>query len=154
LGIEVKKTKNGIFISQAKHVADILERFKMKNGKPASTIIVIGLKLSKGDCSSNVNLTLHKGMIGKLMYLIATRRDIMYLVSLVLRSMEMPKERHWQRAKRILRYLNWTKRYGISYTAINDFKLVGYSDSDWAGSVDDRKSMLGYVFHLGSWAIS
>eukprot|EP00253_Pinus_taeda_P028608 PITA_28608 len=123
LGIEVKQTKNGIFIFQAKYVARILERFKTQNNKSARTLTVIGLKLSKEDCSSNVNPTLYKSMIGCLMYLTANRQDIMYAVNLVSRFMETSKETHWQAAKRIM-------------------------------SVDDRKSTSGYVFHLGSRAIS
>eukprot|EP00253_Pinus_taeda_P021768 PITA_21768 len=120
---EVKQTENGIFISQGKYVAEILERFKMQNNKSASTPTVIGLKLSKEYCSSNVNSTLYKSMIGSLMYLTATRPDIMYAVSLVSRFMDTPKETHWKTRKRNL-------------------------------SVNDRKSTSGYVFHLGSEAIS
>eukprot|EP00253_Pinus_taeda_P012346 PITA_12346 len=151
---EVKQTKNDIFISQAKYVADILERFKMQNNKPSPTPTVMGLKLSKEDCSSNVNPTLYKSMIGSLMYLTATRLDIMYAVSLVSRFIETSKETHWQATKRILRYVNGTKQYGVLYTTTSDFRLVGYTDSDWAESVNDRKSTLGYVFHFGSGAIS
>eukprot|EP00253_Pinus_taeda_P017164 PITA_17164 len=134
---EVKQTENSIFISQAKYVAHNLERFKMQNNKPAPTPTVMGLKLMKEDCSSNVNPTLYKSMIGSLMYLIATSPDIMYAVSLVSRFMETPKVTHWQAAKGILRYVNGTKQYGILYTTTNDFRLVGYTDSDWARSVDD-----------------
>eukprot|EP00253_Pinus_taeda_P030278 PITA_30278 len=119
-GIEVKQTENGIFISQAKYVADILERFKMHNNKPAPTPTIMGFKLSKEDCSNNVNLTLYKSMIGNLMYLITTSPDMMYVVSLVLRFMETSKETHWQVEKRILRYVNGTKQYGILYTAIDE----------------------------------
>jgi len=74
------------------------------------------------------------------MYLTATRSDIMYVVSLVSRFMETPKETHWQANKRILKYVNGTKEYGILYTTKNDFRLVGYTNSDWARSVDDSKS--------------
>eukprot|EP00253_Pinus_taeda_P031819 PITA_31819 len=151
---EVKQTKNGIFISQVKYVADILERFKMQNNKSTPTPTVMGLKLRKEDCSNNVNLTLYKSMIGSLMYLATNRADIMYAVSLVSRFMETPKETHWQAMKRILRYVNGTKHYGILYMATSDFRLVAYIDSDWDGSVDDRKNTPGYVFHLGSGAIS
>eukprot|EP00253_Pinus_taeda_P028643 PITA_28643 len=154
LGIEVKQTKNGIFISQVKHVADILERFKMQNNKPAPTPSVMGLKLSKEDYSSNVNSTLYKSMIGNLMYLTTTRPDIMYAVSLVSRFMETPKETHWQVEKMILRYVNGTKQYGVLYTTTSDFRLVGYTDIDWVRSVDDKKSTSRYVFHLGFRAIS
>ena len=83
LGIEVKKIENDNFISQEKYVVDILERFKMQNSKPTPTPTIMGLKLSKEDCSSNVNPTLYEIMIGSLMYLTTTRQDIMYVVSLV-----------------------------------------------------------------------
>ena len=68
--------------------------------------------------------------------------------------MEKPKEAHWQAAKRILRYVKGTKGFGILYTTSENSELVGYTNSDWAGSVDDRKSTSGYVFHMGSGAIS
>jgi len=117
LGIEVKQTKNGIFISQEKYLADILDRFNMQNSKPTPTPTVMGLKLSKEDCSSNANSTLYQSMVGNLMYLTTTRPDIMYVVSLVSRFMETSKETHWQAAKRILRYVNGTKEYVILYVA-------------------------------------
>ena len=93
-------------------------------------------------------------MVGSLMYLTATRPDIMYAVILISRFMEMPKETHWKAGKRILRYVNGTKEYGVLYFETDNFKLIGYIESDWAGSVDDRKSTSGYVFHLGSGANS
>ena len=112
----------------------------MKNSKEASPLIVIGLNLSKEDCRKSVNPTLYKSMVGSLMYLTTTRPYIMHAVSLIFRFMETPKDSHWQAGKRILRYVKGTKGFGILYTAVNDFNLVGYTDSDWAGSIDDRKS--------------
>eukprot|EP01018_Ginkgo_biloba_P023529 Gb_26259 [translate_table: standard] len=88
------------------------------------------------------------------MYITATRPDIMYATSLISRFMETPMEAHWQAGKRILRYVNGTKHHGILYTMSDEFKLVGYMDSDWAGNIDDRKSTSGYAFNLGSGAIS
>jgi hypothetical protein len=88
------------------------------------------------------------------MYLTATRPDIMFAVSLISRFMETPKEMHWQVGKRILRYIAGTTRYGILYSSTKNNCLIGYTDSDFAGSLDDRKSTSGYVFHLGSGAIS
>lgn len=90
----------------------------------------MALNLRKNDCSSNVNPTLYKSMVGSFMYLTATRPSILYAVSLVSRFMEKPKETHWQATKRILRYVNGTKEYGILYTVTNDFRLVGYTYSD------------------------
>ena len=68
--------------------------------------------------------------------------------------METPKDSHWQAGKRILIYVKGTKGFGILYTANDDFKLVGYTDSDWARSIDDRKSTSCYAFHMGLGVIS
>lgn len=126
----------------------------MHNKKSSSTPTIMGLKLSKEDCSKNVNPTLYKRMVGSIMYLTSTRPDIMYAVNLISRFMETPKETHWEAAKRILMYVNGTNEYGVLYSKIGDFKLIHYTDSDWARSVEDRKSTLEYVFHLASGVIS
>ena len=78
----------------------------------------------------------------------------MHAVILISRFMEKPKDAHWQAAKRILRYVKGTKRFGIFYTTSENSELIGYTDSDWVGSIDDRKSTSSYVFHMGSGAIS
>ena len=154
LGIEVDQNENGIFISQAKYVNEVLGRFNMQECKAAITPTVMGLKLSKEDRSKDFDHSLYKNIVGSLMYLTATRPGIMFAVSLISRFMERPKEAHWQAAKRILRYVKGTKRFGILYTTSECSDLIGYTNSDWAGSVDDRKSTAGYVFHMGSGAIS
>ncbi|KAL0298723.1 UNVERIFIED_CONTAM: Secreted RxLR effector protein [Sesamum radiatum] len=74
----------------------------------------------------------------------------MFATSLLSRFMQSPSQVHYAAAKRILRYLRGTKDFGIWYKSTNDAKLVGYTDSDWAGSVDDMKSTSGYTFSLGS----
>jgi len=118
------------------------------------TPIAMGIKLRKEDSTKSVNPTLYKSIIGSLMYLTATCPDMMYAMSLISRFMESPKAMHLQATKRILRYVQGTIRYGIMYRKTNDFKLIGYIDSNWARSYDDQKSTSGYVFHLGSGAIS
>eukprot|EP00253_Pinus_taeda_P002333 PITA_02333 len=123
---------------------------KEENNKAAVTPTVVGLKLTKEDSSKDIDPKSYKSIVGSLMYLTATRPDIMHAVSLISRFMERPKETHWQEAKRILRYVNGTKGFGILYSSSESFMLIGYTDSDWAGSVDDRKSTSGYVFHMGS----
>eukprot|EP00253_Pinus_taeda_P022186 PITA_22186 len=153
-GIEVVQNEKGIFISQARYVDQILSRFSMEECKAAITPTVMGLKLSREDSSKDFDPNLYKSIVGSLMYLTATRPDIMYAVSLISRFMERPKEAHWQAAKIILRYVKDTKKFGILYNVSEHSDLVGYTDSDWAGSVDDRKSTSGYVFHMGSGAIS
>nr|XP_048330566.1 secreted RxLR effector protein 161-like [Ziziphus jujuba var. spinosa] len=88
------------------------------------------------------------------MYLTATRPDIMFAVSLVSRFMEKPCSNHLEAAKRVLRYVKGTIDYRIFYQSNLPIKLMGYPDSDLAGSVDDSKSVAGYVFNIGSGAIS
>eukprot|EP00253_Pinus_taeda_P009572 PITA_09572 len=154
LGIEVEQNGNGIFISQAKYVNEVLERFNIQERKAAITPTVMGLKLSKEDNNKDFDPSLYKSIVGSVMYLTATRPDIMHDVSLISRFMERPKETHWQAAKRILRYVKGTKRFGILYTASECSDLIGYADSDWAGSVDDWKITSDYVFHMGLGAIS
>ena len=132
----------------------MLEIFNMQESKAAITPTIMRLKLSREDSSKDFDPSLYKSIVGTLMYLTATRPDIMHVVSLISRFMEKPKDAHWREAKRILRYVKGTKRYGILYTASECLDLVGYTDSDWAGSVDDRKNTSGYVFHMGSRAIS
>eukprot|EP00253_Pinus_taeda_P028924 PITA_28924 len=154
LGIEIDQNENGIFISQEKYAIELLERFNMQDSKAAITPIAMGLKLSKEDSSKDFDPSLYKSIVGSLMYLTATRPDIMFAISLIFRFMERPKETHWQAAKRIMRYVKGTKRFGILYIALECSDLIGYTDSDWAGSVDDQKSTSGYVFHMDSGAIS
>ena len=84
-----------IFIPKEKYAIQILERFKMQNSKEAPTPTTIGLKLSKKDCSKSVNPTLYKSMVESLMYLTATRLDMMHVVRLTSRFMETPKDSHW-----------------------------------------------------------
>eukprot|EP00253_Pinus_taeda_P029848 PITA_29848 len=105
LGIEVDQNEKGIFISQARYVNQVLSRFNMQECKAAITPTVMGLKLSREDNSKDFDPSLYKSIVGSLMYLTATRPDIMYAVSLISRFMERPKEANWQAAKRILRYV-------------------------------------------------
>jgi len=126
----------------------------MESCKPTPTPVTMGIKLEKEDWTKSVNPTLYKSIVGSLMYLMATHLHIMYAMILISRFMENPKSMHLQAAKRILRYVQGTIRYGIMYRKIDDFILIGYTNSDWAGSSDDRKNTSRYVFHLGSGAIS
>lgn len=128
--------------------------FNMMKCKPTPTPKVIGLKLSKDDRGSNVDPTLFKRLVGSLMYLTATRPDIIYGVSLISIIMETPKDTHWKAGKRILRYVSGTRNFGIKYSSSDEFKLIGYTDSDCASSIDDRKSTSGYVFNFGTGVVS
>lgn len=150
LGLEVSQMDNGIFISQKKFASDILKKFNMKDCKSVLTPVAEKMKLSKDEGGENVNVTTYKSLIGSLRYLVATRPDISFGVGLLSRFMEEPKESHWAVAKRILRYIKGTSNDGIFYSTNEVVKLVGYTDSDWAGDIETRKSTSGYAFYLGS----
>ncbi|XP_074356315.1 secreted RxLR effector protein 161-like [Apium graveolens] len=95
-----------------------------------------------------------RSFVGSLMYLTATRLGITYGVSLISRFIEQPKKIHWEAEKRILRYVRGTLGDGLYYQKTNDYKVLGYCDSDWAGSVDDSKSTSRNVFFVGCCAIT
>ena len=88
------------------------------------------------------------------MYLTTTRPDIMFVVSLLSRYMDHPTELHFEVAKRVLRYLKGTCDFGILYSKRGEDKLIAYTNSDYAGDLNDRKSTSGYVFMLNSGAVS
>jgi hypothetical protein len=94
--------------------------------------------------------TLYKILVGSLLYLIATRPDIMYATNFVLRFMESPKVSHWKMTKRILRYVAGTLNFGLSYVQFEDNHPSGYIDIDFVGNLDGWKSTPGYAFHLGT----
>eukprot|EP00253_Pinus_taeda_P015708 PITA_15708 len=126
----------------------------MQDCKPATTPMEPRLKLSAQSSSPLVDETLFRQLVGSLIYLTATRPDISFAMSYISRFMSAPKADHWITAKRVLRYVRGTPDYGLIYTRSSDPILNGYTDSDWAGSVDDRKSTTGYVFSLGSGVVT
>ncbi|RVW37574.1 Retrovirus-related Pol polyprotein from transposon RE1 [Vitis vinifera] len=150
LGMEVKQDHGGVFISQKKYAKEILNKFHMDDCKRTSTPMNQKEKFSKDDGTEKVDESQYRSLIGCLMYLTATRPDIMFSVSLLSRFMHCASEVHFQAAKRIVRYIKGTTNYGIKYSYCQNFKLHGYSDSDWAGSIDDMRSTTGFCFNFGS----
>ncbi|GKV37353.1 hypothetical protein SLEP1_g45393 [Rubroshorea leprosula] len=102
----------------------------MDNSKPVSTPLVLHEKLSKRDGSVYVDASQYRSVVGSLLYLTATRPDIMYAASLLSRFMSSPTQLHFAIAKRVLRYVNGTSDYGLWFEKIDSGSLVGYSDSD------------------------
>jgi len=147
LGIEFEMNSQGVLIHQRKYAQDVLKRFNMLNCKPISTPVDTGVKLSLANDEKEVNPTLFKQIVGSLRYLCHTRPNIAYGVGLISRYMVKPTTSHLVAAKRILRYVMGTSNYGIQYSKNQS---VGYSDSDWSGDKDDRKSTAAYVFMIGN----
>lgn len=107
-------------------------------------------KLSKEDEAEPVDETFYRSLVGCLMYLTATRPDILHSISLLSRFTNCATETHLTTAKRVLRYVKGTLSFGIKFCTSQDCILQGYSDSDWGGSLDDLKSTSGYCFFFGS----
>ena len=133
LGMEIKQTQNEIFICQRKYLKEILKRFGMEECKSVSTPMGKNKKLQKYmELTLQMKVGLYRSLIGCLMYLTATRSDIMFPVSILSRFLNCTSELHMVAAKRVLRYLKGTFSYGIKFCKVQEFKLQGYSDSDWA----------------------
>ncbi|KAG8492199.1 hypothetical protein CXB51_009896 [Gossypium anomalum] len=150
LGMEVNQTPGGILLKQESFALKVLTKFSMLNCKPTPTPVVAGVKLSSHEGHEEVCETTYRSLIGCLLYLTATRPDIMFAVSLLSIFMHCCNVQHFQAAKRVLRYIKGTLSYGLLFSKAAELRLKGYTDSDWAGSKDDMKSTSGYAFTLGS----
>jgi hypothetical protein len=150
LGLQVLQTNEGIFISESKYACYLLHRFHMDDCKPTPSPFQSGVKLTATCTYPEVDATLYHQLVGSLLYLTHTRPDLSFVVGLVARYMKTPYEIHWKTYKRILHYVHGTVQFGINYSSGGTPLLVGFTDLDWAGEPDDRKSTAGYVFSLGS----
>lgn len=153
LGIEVLQTETGIHVSQAKYTLEVLKRFGMEDCNGVKNPMVPGVKLNMDEGGDRVDETLYKQIIGSLVYITTTRPDLQFSVSLLSRFMAKPTQLHLQAAKRFLRYLRSTINCGIWYKRGGAGEVQVYTDSDFAGDVDSRKSTTGYVFLLNGAAV-
>ncbi|KAL8121917.1 hypothetical protein AgCh_018593 [Apium graveolens] len=143
LGLQVNQRLDGTFICQSKYLKELLKKYNLGDSASARTPSTTIVKLGPCENSIKVDVTSYRGMIGSLLYLTASRPDIMYVTCLCARFQVDPRDIHLVVVKRILRYLKGTPNLGIWYPKESGFNLVGYTDSDYAGSVIDRKSTSG-----------
>ncbi|GJY68837.1 putative ribonuclease H-like domain-containing protein [Tanacetum coccineum] len=154
LGLQVKHNKVGIFISQDKYVAEILKKFDRVNVKTAITPMETKVALTKDEEAVDVDVQLYRSMIGSLMYLTASRPNIMYVVCVCSLFQVTPKTSHLNTVKRIFKYLKGKPHLGLWYPRESPFDLEAFSDSDYGGSNLDRKSTTGGCQFLGQRLIS
>jgi hypothetical protein len=140
LGFLIKQLQEGTFISQTKYIQDILKKFRMNNAKLIKTPMGTNGHLDLDTRGKSVDQKLYRSMIGSLLYLCASRPDIMLSVCMCARFQANPKEVHLRVLKRIMRYLVYTPKFGLWYPKGSTFDLIGYSDADYAGCKIDRKS--------------
>jgi hypothetical protein len=149
LGLQIKQLSEGTFIYQTKYCKELLKKFGMSDSRHIDTPMAPSCMMDKDEKGSDVEITKYRGIIGSLLYLTASRPNIMYSACLCARYQSCPKESHLKAVKRILRYLNGTSQFGLCYPKGHECSLVGYSDSDFAGCKLDRKSTSG-TCHLFS----
>ena len=149
LELQIKQTKKEISITQSKYTRELLERFEMENSKVIGTPMSPSCKLDKNEKGKNVDLKFYRDMIDFLLYLTASRPNIMFSVYLCARFQSNLKESHLNAVKRIFRYLNGTQTLGLWYSKDLSIDLMGYSDVDFAGCRLDRKNTIETCQFLG-----
>nr|GEV71333.1 retrovirus-related Pol polyprotein from transposon TNT 1-94 [Tanacetum cinerariifolium] len=145
LGLQVLQKKDGIFLSQDKYVGDILKKFGYTNIRAAKTPMDRENPWGKDGTGKYVELHLYRSMIGSLMYLTASRPDIMFAVCACARHQVTSKECHLHVVKRIFRYLKGNPKLGLWYPKESPFDLVAYSDNDYGGANQDQNPPLKVV---------
>nr|GEY87780.1 hypothetical protein [Tanacetum cinerariifolium] len=150
----VLQKEDGIFLSQDQYVGDILKKFRYSDVRSSNTPMYKENPWGKDETRKDADLHLYRSMIGSLMYLTASRPDIMFAVYAYARHQVTPKGCHLHIVKRIFRYLNGHPKLGIWYPKESPFDRVAYSDSDYGGATQDRKSTTGGCQFLGRRLIS
>ncbi|GJT61285.1 retrovirus-related pol polyprotein from transposon TNT 1-94 [Tanacetum coccineum] len=140
LGLQIKQMEDGIFFNQSKYIKEMLKKFGLEDSKPMKTPMSSDTKLTKDEECESVDSTKYRGMIGNLLYLTASRPDIMFSVCLCARFQEAPKTSHLEAVKRIFQYIKGTTHLGLWYPKGTSIETIVYADSDHAGDYVDRKS--------------
>ena len=153
LGIEVMRSKHGIFLSQRKYVIDLLSETGKLGAKPCSSPMALGVHLTKeGELFEDPER--YRRLVGKLNYLTVTRPDIAHLVSVVSQYMSSPTVDNWAVVEHILCYLKGAPGRIILYSNHGHNRVECFTDADWAGSKEDRRSTSGYCVFVGGNLVS
>lgn len=162
LGMEIIRDRQScrLWLSQERYIERILERFNMKNAKPVSTPLAAHFKMSKKSSPStekereDMSSVPYSSAVGSLMYaMVCTRPDIAHAVGVVSRFLSNPRKIHWEAVKWIFRYLRGTSKLCLTFEGEKP-ALVGHTDADMAGDLDERRSTSGYIFTFSGGAIS
>jgi histone deacetylase 1/2 len=152
LGIEVKKVRDGIIMSQENYVNDLLRRVNMQICKTVDTPLSVSEKLSliDGEVLGSDDSTNYRSIVGALQYITLTRPDIAFSVNKVCQFLHAPTTVHWTVVKCILRYLRDTISLGLRLSKSSSTIVSAFSDADWAGCPDDRRSTGGFAVYVGT----
>nr|CAN83069.1 hypothetical protein VITISV_008960 [Vitis vinifera] len=163
LGIQIYRdhSKGILRLSQKAYINKVLSRFGMNNCTLEDTPVEKGNKFSLHQCPKNelekkdMERFPYASAVGSLIYAqVCMCLDIAYIVGMLSKYLTNSGMDHWKNAKRVMRYLQRTKYYMLTYRRSSHLEIVGYSDSDFAGYLDSRRSTSGYIFMLAGRAIS
>ena len=152
--ISVTRHSGGIFLSQHKYAEEIIERADMSSCKPISTPVDTKAKLIGVSENPYHGPTEYRSLAGPLQYLTFTRPDITYDVQQVYLFMHDPRTQHMTALKRIIRYIKGTSTHGLHISPSLVNTLTTYTDADWGGCPDTRRSTYGYCVYLGDNLVS
>lgn len=155
LGIEVETTEDGIHLSQTNYVLDILKKTGMVDCKPCTMPLPALEQLSRldGDPLDSHNNTRYRSVVGALQYLTLTLHDLSFSVNKVCQYLHDPTSVHWTAVKQILRYVKGTIGVGVKISRSSSTLVSAFSNADWAGNVDDRKSTGFFCPNLILWRL-
>ncbi|XP_028965114.1 uncharacterized mitochondrial protein AtMg00810-like [Malus domestica] len=153
LGLQISHTAEGLFVSQSKYISELVAKVDLQACKPCATPCLPCHRLLKDDGKPYHSPDQYRSIVGALQYLTFTRPDIAFFVNQACQFMHNPMESHVIVVKRIIRYLKGTPDYGLHFKP-GPLSLLSYSDADWAGDPNDRRSTSGFIVFLGSNPIS
>jgi hypothetical protein len=143
LGIQVKQMKQGTFVHQAKYTEDLIKKFNMDELKHVSTPMSTATSLDLDENGEAVDQSEYRSMFGFLLYLMATRADIQFIVCLCAHFQTSPRSSHRTAVRQIFRYLKHTPEFGIWYSTSFLLDLVSFSDANFVGCGIDQKNTSG-----------
>lgn len=154
LGIEVARSRRGIYICQRHYALQLFTESGLLGCKPLTTPMDINLKLSQDDGDLLPDSSLYRKLVGKLLYLTITRSDLAYSVNKLSQFVSVPRDKHLQAVYSVLKYVKGTMGQRMFYSSSSDLKLSLFTDSDWAACPDTRRSISGFCVLLGNSLLS
>lgn len=157
LGVEIERGPNSVFLHQRRYIQRVLDRFNMTECKTAATPLEVNHSLNRHEVLDTEPLAEvpYPEAIGSLLYCSgATRPDIAHSLSVLSKYSKSPRKAHWEATKRVMRYLKGTIDCGLMYKKVEDPRLLCYTDADWAGDQESRRSTSGLITMINTGPIS